>query len=215
MFKRNSVAVVLVILFWAVNYGFAEDKASENLFKFGYEKMPDGSEPSGYIISAQDDDSVEVDAKIFAPPKGPSVRLEAKKFGYLALDSPPMKFIKKDKQYLATIKVKVKDMNIIGHWWTKRCGLWIRIFDTKSNVQTWCNLGGEGSTEGWVTVMLPFSGKKFANGSTRLLIRCEKMTGTVWVQDPVIVELPGGKKMKRSFLLADGKTITSSHLTVK
>lgn len=194
----------------------AEETTAENLFKFGYSDMTDGSKPGGgYVISAAGEDSVTVDSKVFAPPKGPSVRLETKKLGDLCFDSPTMSFIEKDKQYLLTIKVKIDDMNTVGHWWEKRCGLWIYVYDTKNNVLTWCNFGGKGSTKGWVTMMLPFEGKRFADGTTKLLIRCRQMSGTIWVQDPTIIELPTGVKMDRSFILEDGSTVTGSHLTVK
>ena len=195
--------------------GYAEEIRSDNLYKFAYSKMENGKKFPGYLITAQAGDSVTLDNQVFYPPGGPSVKLDVKNIGHLYFDSPQLKFIDKDKQYLLTLKVKVEGRQISGHWWQKRYGLWIRIYNVKSNEQTWCNIAGNGNTDQWVTMILPFRGARFAGDSTKLLIRCDQMSGTVWVQDPVIIELPDEIEMKRSFLLHNGQTVVGSHLTIQ
>ena len=187
----------------------------QNLFVHGFSGLAAGEVPARYLTLIEGEDSVAADDEVFFGDRGPSVRMESKTFGELNLDSPFLEFMEAGKSYLLTLKVKVNDMRLKGHWWTERCGFWVRVYDTKSDKQTWCNLGGNGSTDGWVTVMLPFKHDELAHGTYRLLFRCKDMTGMVWIQDPVVIEIPEGVDMERSFVLSDGRTVVGSHLTLK
>ncbi|GAH06732.1 unnamed protein product, partial [marine sediment metagenome] len=85
----------------------------------------------------------------------------------------------------------------------------------QNNAHTWITIHGKGSTDEWVTVMLPFDTSKKPDLSlSRIMLRCYKISGTVWLQNPAIVELPASADMKSGFILKDG-SIVSGHLVIK
>ena len=85
------------------------------------------------------------------------------------------------------------------------------------NAHTWLAVYGEGSTDGWVTALLPFPledrREKFAK--SRVLLRCYNMTGTVSFRNPMIVRQPQGLDIQSSFELADGTQVPDGKLQLR
>ena len=79
---------------------------------------------------------------------------------------------------------------------------------------SWLAIHGNGTTDGWVTGMCVFDTDTSKIPEEKLpdvwksgiRLCCKKMTGTVWFQNPSIVELPDSVKMKSHFILNDGST---------
>ena len=82
---------------------------------------------------------------------------------------------------------------------------------------TWLAIHGEGSTDGWVTGLLPFPRedmrKQFA--IPNVLLRCYNMAGTVRFREPMILRQPPGTAVQPSFERADGTQVFGGKLQLR
>lgn len=100
------------------------------------------------------------------------------------------------KEYLFAVQFNVKNMHYIGKWHRRPAGVRIYAYGT-NNKYLYMAICGEGSTDGWVTAVLPFLTSRDRNNAQDLshpnvFLRCYNMTGTVWFRSPMIVEKPAG-----------------------
>lgn len=227
--KRNQLNTltyaIITLLILVSNVVFAEEEnviSAENLLKYTFQDTNKDGIPDGYKIvkgKAEGNEAAEVtyDETVFNGEKGPSIKMYLPEKGYLAVDLKNLFRLKKGKQYLFAVDVKIKDMKVEGKWYTKKAIRALMIYVYGSNGKhAWLAITGNGSTKGWVTVMLPFNTEKIPGLATsRVLIRCNNMSGTVWIQNPSIVELPDGTDMKSHFLLSDGSVYSTNPLRLK
>lgn len=217
-----AVTTLLILVSGMV---FAEEEniiSAENLLGFVFQDTNKDGVPDGYKISkgkaeGNETATVTYDEKVFNGEKGPSIKMYLPQEGYLAVDLKNLLKLKKDKQYLFTVDVKIKDMKIEGKWRTKKIirAMMFYVYSSKGK-HSWLAITGNGSTKGWVTVMMPFNTRKYPQFvASRVLLRCNTMSGTVWLQNPTIVELPDGADMKSHFLLSDGSVYSTNPLRLK
>jgi hypothetical protein len=95
-------------------------------------------------------------------------------------------------------------------------GILMYVHSASGPGHQWAAVAGEGNTDGWVTVMLPFDTAVQTDlKSARIFLRCQELSGTVWFQDPVLIEAPAGFHMQPHFILENGETVSSNLLILK
>jgi hypothetical protein len=194
----------------------AEEVADDgNLLPFGFTKLNDRGLPVGWTVTATGqgttataapEDQGEMVVKLAMPEEG-SVQLD--------LTQPTR--LDPAGDYMLVVQMKVQDMHHTGHWYERPAGVRLYVYGT-DNQHTWLAVHGEGSTQGWITAVLPFPSSAkvrphFAH--SRVLLRCYNMTGTVSFRNPMIVRRPAGMEIQRSFTLEDGSQVTSAALEVR
>ena len=215
---KKSYVVILMLILLGTNMLFADEEKIEtdNLLKYVFQDVDKDGMPDGYTFKKRKGGktaTISYDNKVFFGKKGPSLKITLLQEGDMYLSSPMLKNLQPGKQYLFTMNVKIKDMHITGKWYNTgahRCFITYIFGDGKT--LAWMAFHDNGSTDDWVTIMCPF---KFSEGNVRLSLRCKNMSGTVWIQNPTILELAGGMEMDRHFMLKDGSVIKGLHFTIK
>jgi len=209
---------IICVLFCAPAFGQSsgEDKSAENLFPYNFKELDDEGMPVGWNIRKAGEAAEEAVVSSIKDEDGEVVmKVEIPKEASVFLD--PVKSFEMDPahNYLAVIQLKAEDINHLGNWYNDQQGvrIWLQARD---KTHTWLAVYGEGSTDGWVTGYLPFptGGEEKRQNFHRINIylRCLKMTGTVYFKSPVIVKLPEGYEVNRSFEREDGTKIEKAFL---
>lgn len=215
---KKMQVLILVLIGLSSGMLFADDQqaVTDNLLKFTFQDANNDSIPDGYYVKKKNAETATVvyDKTVSYKGKGSSVKITLPQEGTVRLDMfKRIKDLQPDKEYLFIMNVKIKDMHINGKWYTDkgatRC--FIAYLQRSKGSNAWMAIAGNGSTDGWVTIMCPFTPK----GNLRILLRCEKMSGTIWLQNPAIIELAKGMAMKRHFILKDGSVINDIKMMLK
>lgn len=215
MTKAHVAIFVLIGLVSSMLFADDQQAVTDNLLKFTFQDADKDGIPDGYSVKKKNAETATVvyDKTVSYKGKGSSVKITLPQEGTVRLDMFKwIKDLQPDKEYLFSMNVKIKDMLINGKWYKKgadRC--FIAYIFGNSKTLAWMALHDNGSTDGWVTIMCPF---RFSKGNIRISLRCKKMSGTVWIQNPTILELAEGIDMDRHFILEDGSVIKGQHYKI-
>lgn len=191
---------------------------ARNLLACLFEELGDDGLPAQYtitkagahaqkaVVSTEKDDSGTVVVKAEIPQEA-SVHIDSAKRTRLDADA----------DYLLTVQVKVDDLRYTGNWYKKPAGIRIYAYGLE-NKHTWLAIHGEGSTDGWVTGVLPFPATDDVRRQLavpNVLLRCYSMTGTVRFRKPMILKQPPGARVRRSFRQTDGTQVFGGQLQLR
>ena len=177
--------------------------------------------PQGFKVHAGQEDMVHEDSKVFQGKAGPSIRFDLPERGNLWLDTSTAVQLEEGRKYLFSVRVKIQDMvpggmNLTSKGVERGILMEVHSGDTSRNVSVWNAVVGTGSSEGWVTAMIPFdTNAKPDLAKVSIFLRCYDISGTVWFQDPVLIEVPDGFNMNQQFILENGDTVSGGILTLK
>lgn len=188
-----------------------------NLLPYGFGDLDEDGLPTGWsvdvrgenaeaarVTTSQDEDGVTV------------VTVEMPREATVHLDTTERFRLDPTGDYMLVVQAKVEEMRYTGDWYRRPAGVRIYVYGTE-NEHTWLAIHGEGGTDGWVTAVLPFPPadhrEQFA--SSRVLLRCYNMTGTVSFRAPMILRQPQGIDVQRSFELEDGTQVPSARLQLR
>jgi hypothetical protein len=189
-----------------------------NLLACRFEKLGDDGLPAQYKIT-----------KAGANPENAVVTAEPDQAGAVVIiahmpdeasvyvDTAMRTRLDPEGDYFLTVQVKVDDMHYTGNWFKRPAGIKLYIYGVNDK-HTWLAIHGEGSTDGWVTGILPFPKDNTVRqqlSSPNVLRRCYNMTGTVRFKQPMILKQPAGANMQRAFELHDGTRITGGQLQLR
>ena len=184
---------------------FTFDQLDGNRLPVHYRIEKAGENAGAAAVSTERDETGSTVVKIDIPREA-SVRLGTVKRTRLEPDA----------DYLLAVQIKVEGMHHTGKsWHRENKGIRVEVSDTRHGT-AWLAIHSDGSTDGWITAILPFSTKpvkESANSSIRF--RCENMTGTVYVRNPMIRQKPAGVDIRSSFEMADGTQVFSSNLGLR
>lgn len=192
---------------------------SSNLIPLSLSEGKEGEFPPGFKEDASNQDKVHLDYKVFTGKRGPSMRVDLPKTGAVCLDLQSPVRLDDDTKYLFSVLVKVKDLVLDGPCSNEKGmvrGILMYVYSASGHGHQWAAVVGAGHTDGWVTVMLPFdTAVQTELKSMRIFLRCQELSGTVWFQDPVVIEAPAGFQMQPHFILENGETVPSNLLNLK
>ena len=174
--------------------------------------------PDGYKRRDGHRERVSYDRFSRARGGGPVIRINMPELVSVYLDSEPF-HLEKGKRYLFSVEIRMKDIDFPAgksKWEPKAYTFVAYVYAVGSNTHIWTWITHKGSTQGWVTLMLPFDTiKHSALSHARILLRCRKLRGTVWLRDPTIVELPNSMKIPKHFILRNGHATMSPDLVLE
>lgn len=201
----------------AVSAPAFEAAANDNLLPYGFADLDEQGVPEGWTVEIGGENAAS--ATVTAAPGENDevvVTMAMPQEATVQLDTTQPVRLDPAGDYMLVVQVKVEEMRHTGDWYRRPAGLRIYVYGTE-NRHTWLAIHGEGSTDGWVTAVLPFpleeSREQFA--SSRVLLRCYNMTGTVSFRNPMILRQPQGLEIQRSFELADGTRIAGAGLQLR
>ena len=201
--------------------GVAKDRPAENLLLLNLSDGKEGDFPSGFKITSGQgaEGKVHLDYKVFVGIAGPSIRFDLSEKGNLWLDASAPLQLETARKYLFSVRVKVRDM-FPGGPCTDNLGVTrgvlIYVHSVIKPTYTFAGIIGNGNTEGWVTAMLPFdTGANPDLVQAKIFLRCYDLSGTVWFQDPVLIEQPDGFQMKAQFVQENGDVVSGNLLKLK
>lgn len=123
--------------------------------------------------------------------------------------------LEKNKKYLFSVELKIDKMRFSGRWYKDHRGFWIYVYG-RHNMHKWMAVAGNGSTNGWITVMLPFNtiGEKNENlCDSNIIFIIDHTAGTFYARNPLLIERNSNDEMKQHYIKADGSTIVNSRFT--
>ena len=165
-----------------------------------------GAHPESAVVSTEEDESGAVVVKVEIPQEAS-----------IYVDTAKRTRLDADADYLLTVGVKVDDLRYTGNWYKRPAGIKIFVYGLNDK-HTWLAIHGEGSTDGWVTGVLPFPGHDGVREQLavpNVLLRCYSMTGTVRFRKPMILKQPPGTRVPRSFERADGTQVFGGQLQLR
>lgn len=206
-----SMAFVMALNFMV----YADD--SPNLLNASFEKFNEGF-PEGLSViggaSAELLNASLVDSKIGdTAVKVTQFKIEKPEF--IRVASAPISNIQVGKNYLCTLNLKVDNFKSLIPDSTE--GIRFYIYNSNSGRHAWTQIRHDGSTNGWVTLSMPFSGEYLepAKGSIFFYIYFNELTGIFQFSDLSVVELPKGTTMNNSFSTIDGAAVGGTVLILK
>ena len=185
-----------------------------NLLPWDFSELGDDGLPTGWTVDVRGDNADQIEVSAALDETGESVvTMAMPREGSAYLDTTGRFKLDPAQDYVLAVQVKVEDMRYTGDWYGRPAGVRIYVYGT-DNRHTWLAIHGEGSTDGWVTALLPFPladhREQFAN--SRVLLRCYNMTGTVSFRNPVILRPPAGVAVQKAFELTDGTIVADGKL---
>jgi len=208
--KSRNIYSLIAITFLAMQPLFAEDAV--NLLAVKFDNFI-GALPEG-IQSGKDQEGLLKAELVEMPVKGKNVKVtkfvidQAK---YVDMRSACMKNLQMDKNYLLSFDLKIENLKM-----PDKNGIRFYIY-SGTGKHAWIQVYGDGSTDGWLTAILPFSGKDLdANaGSVYFLVIFNSVTGTICFSDASVTELPEKTKMVPGFLTSEGASAGGQVLMLK
>ena len=207
--KKLTIAIVFLLL---IQTGVkSEDNTPKNLMK-NYFACKDDGNPKYYKIKTKKG-RVSYDEKNFFGAKGPSIKLSAEgRDSFIEFDQIRNLKLKANTRYLFSIQVKVKNLRTIVPWYKNgaySC-FYAMVF---SGTSKWSSIRGSGSTDGWITLLLPFdTGEKKQFKYPRIFFFFFFCSGEIWLQCPSLIELPQGTEIKQGYILKDNKIYPSKNM---
>jgi hypothetical protein len=198
-----------VVCGWAL-IGLAETESGEakNLLKHDFSKTGSNGLPVGYKVYF--DKACKGKAAVIQEDGENVVKLEIAEQGKGFLDSTFQLGLKKNKKYVLTVQIKIKDQKYSGrgmHFF------YTCVYNTRNNKHIYNKVLGHGDTGGWITVVLPIDTVKNPKlVDSKLLIRAYYVSGTYWLKKPMLVEIPADLELEAHYILDDNKTVPSGLL---
>jgi hypothetical protein len=197
--------------------GVREDGARENLLPYDFATLSDEGLPRDWTVTTAGENAELVEVHTERDEAGDTiVTMTMPREATAQLDTTRRFTLDPADDYVLAVEVRVEDMRYTGDWYRRPAGIRLYVYGT-DNEHRWLAIHGEGSTDGWVTGLLPFPPddhrEQFAN--SRVLLRCYNMTGTVSFRNPVILRQPDGVALERSFELADGTRVPDAKLQLR
>ena len=188
---------------------FAEEESNKakNLLKHDFSKLGKNGLPVGFkaylgkdkkgTVSVSQEDGVNV------------VKLERSEQGRIYFDNKKLN-LQANKKYVLTVQVKIKDQRYSGkgmHFF------YVCVYNTGNGKHIYNKIAGNGSTGGWLTVILPIDTIKNPKlVGSKMLLRGYGIAGTYWLKNPMLVEIPSEVELKPHYILENNKTIPGAFL---
>jgi hypothetical protein len=194
---------------------------SANMLPFDMRKDDGTGLPKGFLVTdLKKNGKVTFDNEVTAGTSGPSVRVDLPEDGTVRVDTADAISLKTNTLYLFSVQIKAQKvspggaaMNAGGCY---ERGVFAYVHSATKAEYACSIIVGKGDTDGWVTLMLPFDTGKFpAFEKVRFLLRCIGISGTVWFQNPALVEMPDGFEIKPHFILSNGEIVPSTLLVLQ
>jgi hypothetical protein len=191
---------------------------ARNLLACRFEKLGDDGLPAQYTIKKEGPHAQEAVVSVAKDDSGAMVvKAKIPQEASIHIDSAKRTRLDPDGDYLLTVQVKVDDLRYTGNWYKRPAGIRIYAYGLE-NKHTWLAIHGEGSTDGWVTAVLPFPAGDDVRRQLavpNVLLRCYNMTGTVQFREPMILKRPPGAQVQRSFRKKDGTEVFGGQLQLR
>lgn len=189
------------------------NKNDGNLFPVNFNNLNKQSLPDGLkILPGKNSESSEI-TMAMDESGVPSIKVQLQQPAAVSLLSPSVN-LSPDGQYVLICRFKVENMHYSGSWYKDKKGIWILIKGLKFH--TWMAITGTGSSDGWITAILPFAGsdEKRDFSKIQVFLRCLGMTGTVSFNQPVLVKKPDSVGMEEYFESDNGKKIKGTFVSL-
>ncbi len=195
-----------------------ETGAGGSLLPYGFAKLGEDGLPSDWRIRATGENADAAKITTEQDETGaPVVRVEIPREASVYVDTAKRTRLDPDGDYMLVVQIRVEDLHYTGNWYKRPAGIRIYVYGTNDK-HRWLAVHGDGSTDGWVTGVLPFPmpdevRPQFA--SSNVLLRCYNMTGTVLLRNPMILRRPPGVDIQNSFELEDGTQVFGGQLQLR
>ncbi|MFO8082196.1 MAG: hypothetical protein R6V07_18095 [Armatimonadota bacterium] len=185
-----------------------------NLLPWDFGDLDEDGLPAGWSVDIRGENADAAEVSLTEDEDGDTiVTATMPREATVYLDTERRMSLDPADDYMLAVEMKVDELHYTGDWYRRPAGVRVYVYGT-DNKHTWLAVHGEGSTDGWVTAVLPFppddDREHFAN--SRILLRCYNMTGTVAFRNPVILRRPAGLDIAKSFELGDGTQISGGQL---
>ncbi len=194
-----------------------ETPEDDNLLPYGFADLDEEGLPADWTVDVRGENAETASITASLDEDGSAVvTMAMPQEASVYLDTTRPTQLDPTGDYMLAVQVKVEDMHYTGNWYKRPAGVRIYVYGTE-NKHTWLAIYGEGSTDGWVTALLPFPladhRERFAN--SRVFLRCYNMTGTVSFRSPMILRQPQGVAVQQSFRLPDGTLVPDGKLQLR
>lgn len=182
-----------------------EGEKAENLLKHDFSKLDSKGVPVGYKVSF--DDASKGKMTVSQEDGTNVVKLEIPEQGKGFIDTNYALDIKENKKYILTIQLKIEEQKYSGkgiHFF------YVCVYNTGNGKHIYNKIIGHGSTDGWLTVVLPIDTAKNAElvgRGTKILLRGYFVSGTYSLKKPMLVEIPADLELEAHYILDNNKTI--------
>lgn len=201
-----SLLILPLVCAGIPSYAAGENEAAKNLLPYAFQDADKNGFPDGYTRGKDLGGKIAYEPE--AADRSATVQMDLEQESSAYLDSNPFR-LEVGKDYLFTVEVMIKNLRFHGAARHIDHAVVFYVYSANGDrhAATW--IVGEGSSPGWVRVMLPFSTKRMPQlAFARVLIRCRSMSGTVRFRNPAIIELPAGVRIGRPHcLLPDGTAV--------
>ncbi|MCF6176962.1 MAG: hypothetical protein L3J71_14475 [Victivallaceae bacterium] len=212
---KNILLKSLVLLFTGalVAGTFAADETGtvKNMLKHDFSKLGKDGLPVGYKVTF--DKASKGKATVIQEAGVNIVKLELPEQGKAFLDSTFLLGMKKNRRYLFTIQLKIDNQAYTGkgvHFF------YACAYNTGNNKHIYNKVMQQGSTDGWITAVLPIdTAKRPLLVGAKLFLRSYYVSGTYWLKNPMLIELPKDVEIKAHYILANDETISGPLLRLK
>lgn len=212
MKNRINYSLVSVLIF-ASSLLFAEDAV--NLLTVKFDKFA-GELPEGISLKEKQDGFLRAEL-VEMPLKDKNVnvtRVILDQGKYVQMRGGHIKNLQMDKNYLLSFDFKIENLKS-----PDKEGIRFYVYNLSGGQHVAIQVYGNGSTDGWLTAILPFSGKALAVDSKGayvcFLAVFNSVTGMIYFSDAILVELPENIKMASGFLKQDGTSAGGTALLLK
>jgi len=195
----------------------ARSSDASNLLRYRFDRLNDAGLPAHYKIEKAGKHAAEATVCTEEDDSGVRVvKVVMPREASVYIDTAKRTRLDPDGNHLFSVQVKVDGLRHTGNWYKRPAGIRIYVYGIE-NKHTWLAIHGEGSTDGWVTGLLPFPRKDVRKQFSvpNVLLRCYNMTGTVRFREPMILRQPSGAAVPRSFERADGTQVFHSSLRLR
>jgi hypothetical protein len=188
----------------------AEEESAKvkNLLKYDFSKLDSKGMPIGYKLYFSKESKGK--ATVSQEDGTNVIKLEIPEQGNGFLTSNFTMDIKKNKKYVITVQLKIENQKYSGkgmHFF------YVCAYNTSNDKHIYNKLSGHGNTGGWVTVVLPVDTvKRPLLAKSKLLMRGYGVSGTYWLKNPMLVEIPNDVELKSHYILESNKTISGGFL---
>jgi hypothetical protein len=185
-----------------------EGEKAKNILKHDFSKLDSKGMPVGYKIYFSKESKGK--ATILQEDGTNVIKLEIPEQGNGFISSSFLMDIKKNKKYVITAQLKIENQKYSGkgmHFF------YVCAYNTNNNKHIYNMIKGHGSTNGWMTVVLSVDTvKRPLLAGSKLFMRGYGVSGTYWLKNPMLVEIPNDVELKSHYILENNKTISGGFL---